>query len=82
MAHDEHEDLDRYAEGITSAHAPVPKWLIWNYIFWPIFGLFWLYFFWNGSYGWLDRGYWSELQRAANTTFPQIERAQEQYPSK
>lgn len=53
-----------------SGHAPVPRWLIVNYIFWPIFGLVWFYLFWNGSYGWLDRGYWKELQEAANTTIP------------
>jgi hypothetical protein len=55
---------------IASADAPVPKWLTYSNYFWVVFGFFWLYLFWNGSYGWFDRGYWNELQRAANTTFP------------
>lgn len=61
---------DEFDEVIKSNDAPVPRWLICNYIFWPIFGLFWLWYFWNGSHGWLDRGYWHQLQEAANTTFP------------
>lgn len=57
-------------EVIKSNDAPVPRWLIINYIIWPLWGIVWFYYFWNGSYGWLDRGYWQELQRAANTTIP------------
>lgn len=60
-----------YAEpGIASADAKIPRFLTWTYILCPLWGIVWWYFFWNGSYGWLDRGYWFELQRAANTTFP------------
>lgn len=55
---------------IASAEAPVPGWLRFSYIFWTLWGFVWFYFFWNGSYGWLDPGYWQQLQRAANTTFP------------
>lgn len=47
-----------------------PRWLFWSYILLPIWGLVVLYFFWNGSYGWLDRGSWQELQQAANTRYP------------
>lgn len=68
---DEHEELDLYGDqGIASKDAPVPFWLKVNYVFWIFFGLMWGVLFWNGSYGWLDRGYWQELQRAANTTYP------------
>lgn len=64
-------DVDLYGDkDIASGHAPPPKWLIVSNTFFTIFGLIWLCFFWNGSYGWLDRGYWSQLQRAANTTYP------------
>jgi hypothetical protein len=28
------------------------------------------FLFWNGSWGWFDPGYWHQLQRAANTTYP------------
>lgn len=51
---------------------PIPRWLKWVYIILPIWGLFAFYLYWNGSYGWLDRGYWQQLQQAANTTYPQI----------
>ncbi len=79
MSHE--DDVEHYGDpGIASAHAPVPSWLIYNYIFWPLFGLFWLYLFFNGSWGFLDRGYWFQLQQAANTTFPQIENSEPQYP--
>jgi len=65
------QEIETYGdENIASYNGEVPRWLIWNYIFWPLVGLIILYFFWNGSYGWLDRGYWNQLQRAANTTFP------------
>lgn len=66
-----HSEVEEYGdERIATMNAPVPGWLIANYIFWPIFGIVLFYLFWNGSYGWLDRGYWQQLQRAANTTYP------------
>jgi hypothetical protein len=74
------EELDQYGDtGITSGHAKVPKWLIWTYIIMPIVGIAVFYLYWNGSQGWLDRGYWKELQRAANTTFPQISEKKAEY---
>lgn len=73
MSHD--EELESYGDtGITSANAPIPRWLIWNYVFWIIWGFVWFALYWNGSWGYLDRGYWQELQRAANTTF--VEKAE------
>ena len=48
----------------------VPRWLMWTYIILPIWGIFALYLYWNGSVGWLDRGHWQQLQEAANTTYP------------
>jgi|GEM_PF-4011224 len=65
--HDVYED-----GGIESAHAPVPRFLIWTYLLLPFWGAFWFYMYWNGSHGWLDRGYWQQLQRAAETTYPHI----------
>lgn len=65
------EEVFNYGDSrIASAHHPIPLWLILTYITLPLWGIVWFYFFWNGSYGWLDPGYWSELQRAANTTLP------------
>ncbi len=69
----EEEHLDLYADGsIVSADAKIPQWLKWVYIIMPIWGLLWFYLYWNGSEGWLDRGYWGQLQKAANTTTPYV----------
>lgn len=77
------EEIEEYGDpGITSADAPVPKWLIATYVIAPILGVISLCYFWNGSAGWLDRGYWGALQKAANTTFPQIEKAAPQFSDK
>lgn len=64
---------DEYGdEGIKSLDAKVPKFLIWTYAILPIWGLITLWWFWNGSLGWFDRGSWRQLQIAANTTFPSV----------
>lgn len=66
-----HGEVEFYGDpGIYSADAPVPGWLKWTYVVMPIIGFIWFYFFWNGSYGWLDRGHWKQLEEAAKTTFP------------
>lgn len=52
-------------------HAPIPRWLIILYILTMVWGLLWLYLFWNGStVPWFDRGAWHSLQEAAKTTYP------------
>jgi hypothetical protein len=76
MSHEESDEHDEehvevYGDsGIVSKDAPIPRWLIWSYILLPIWGFISLYYFCNGSHGWLDRGYWNQLQKAALTTFP------------
>jgi hypothetical protein len=68
-----HEEIEEYGDpGILSADAKVPSWLKWTYFILPIWGIISFSMFWNGSHGWWDRGYWHQLQRAANTTFPYI----------
>ncbi|MBA3236798.1 MAG: hypothetical protein H0T62_00410 [Parachlamydiaceae bacterium] len=57
-------------DNLSSADARVPLWLKLAYVFLPIWGVIWLFFFFNGSYGWFDAGYWNQLQKAALTTFP------------
>ena len=47
----------------------VPTFLKWTYLILPVWGLIWGYLYWDGSAGWLDRGYWQELEAAAKTTF-------------
>lgn len=67
----DHSETEHYGDqGIASNDAPIPMWLKFNYVFWIIFGLVGFYLYWNGSSGWFDRGYWNELQRAANTVYP------------
>lgn len=69
----DNEELETYGDtGITSKDAPVPTWLKWVYVTLPIFGILALIVYWNGSQGWLDRGYWFQLQTAANTTYPVV----------
>ncbi len=64
-------EIELYGDpGIASFDAPVATFLILVYIMMPIWGIIAFYYFSNGSWGWLDRGYWRELQIAANTTFP------------
>ena len=68
----EHDhDLEFYADGsITSKDAPIPLFIFIVAGFLIVGTVFAAFFFWNGSQGWLDRGYWKELQEAANTTYP------------
>ena len=67
---DEHK-IDFYGDPrIASGHGKVPGWLKFLYVTLPIVGIIGYCLFWNGSWGWFDRGYWGELQRAANTTYP------------
>lgn len=69
--HDHAEEIELYGDpGIASYDAKVPKFLSFTYAILPIWGICALCYFWNGSNGWFDRGYWHELQIAANTTFP------------
>jgi hypothetical protein len=64
------EELETYGDPrIASKDASIPLWLWLTYISLPIWGIVWFFLFWNGSWGWFDRGYWGELQKAAKTTF-------------
>lgn len=63
-------EIEAYGDpGIASKDTTVPGWLWLTYISLPIWGIICFLLFWNGSWGWFDRGYWGELQKAANTTF-------------
>lgn len=69
----EEDDVEFYydsGEMPPSKHTKVPRWLIWVYIILPIWGIFTMAYYFKGSHGYLDRGYWQELQHAANTTQP------------
>lgn len=68
---EEHHELELYGDDrIASLNAPIPLWLKLTYLLLPFWGLICFYLYWNGSAGWLDRGYWQQLQEAAQTTFP------------
>ncbi len=70
----EQHEIEEYGDpGILSADAPVPTFLKWTYILLPIWGIIAFSLYWNGSSGWLDRGYWRQLQEAAGTTFPPVQ---------
>lgn len=67
------EEIETYGDArIASYDNPIPGWLIATYIIMPIIGFVGFYLYWNGSHGWLDRGYWHQLQKAANTTMPYV----------
>lgn len=67
------EHTDSYGDdAIKSRDAKIDGWLKLVYITLPIWGLITFYFFWNGSAGWFDRGYWHQLQKAASTAYPYI----------
>lgn len=70
MTTPEEEELEAYPDGIFSKDVKVAGWLKATYLILPVWGVITFILYWNGSHGWLDRGYWHQLQRAANTTFP------------
>lgn len=71
MNEDKSEEVEEYGDpGIESRDASVPPFLKWTYILLPIWGIIAFALYWNGSMGWLDRGYWRQLQNAAKTTYP------------
>lgn len=73
MGNEEHDRIEYGDPKIASYDKKIPWYLLVNYIVWPLWGVIWFYLYWNGSYGWLDRGYWFQLQQAAKTTFPIID---------
>ena len=72
---DKNYHLDTYGdEEVREFHdKPIPKFLKVIYLVLPIWGVIWWGLYWNGSQGFLDRGYWCELEKAAGTTFIQEE---------
>ena len=48
----------------------IPVFLYIVYIVVLVGGIWAFCAFWTGSKGWLDRGFWHELQKAASTTAP------------
>ena len=67
------DEIEQYGEtGIYSADAKVPLWLKIAYIALPIWGIIWMFLYWNGASGWIDRGQWWELEKAANTQWSDI----------
>lgn len=53
-----------------SEERKIPRILIVFFIALFLGGLIAFYLNWNGTQGWLDRGYWQKLQKAADTTYP------------
>jgi hypothetical protein len=73
MSAENEEDVFNYGdERIASAHNKVSPFLKAVYIIMPIWGIIWWFLYWNGTSGWLDRGYWQQLQRANSSAYPFI----------
>lgn len=67
----ENQDVPQDEYSIPQTNdAPIPGWLKWMYVVVPIWGFIIFALYWNGSSGWLDRGYWHQLQQASNTVYP------------
>jgi hypothetical protein len=70
MIMSEENEIEEFGDpNIRSYDHKVPTVFKIMYCILPIWGIIWLCLFWNGSHGWLDRGHWGALQKAANTTF-------------
>jgi hypothetical protein len=68
---EEQKEIEYFAGGlISSKNEKVPKWLFYLYILSIAWGIVWFFLYWNGSTGWIDRGGWHRLQKAANTVYP------------
>lgn len=75
---EENEDRETYGDsGIVSLEGKVPNFLRWSYWVLLIWGILTLYFYGNGSCGFLDGKCWQGLQVAAKTTFPIIDEPQD-----
>lgn len=70
MSEDE-DEIEEYGNtGIYSKDKKVPGWLKLSYLILPIWGIIWMFLYWNGASGWIDRGHWNQLEKVANTQFP------------
>lgn len=68
---EEHSEIEHYGdEAIASYDAKVPLFLKLTYFILPFWGALCFYLYWNGSRGWLDRGYWKQLQEVSQTAYP------------
>lgn len=52
----------------TSEERKIPRFLMLTYVLLITGGLVAFFIYWDGSRGWLDRGFWKPLQQAAGTT--------------
>lgn len=61
--------IDTYGDNEVTEYSntKVPTFLKFVYVILPIWGIWWWYAYWDGSDGWLDRGYWKELQTQSRT---------------
>ncbi len=66
------DELHEYSGGeikeLPPSKTKIPTFLKWTYVILPIWGVITWFYFIDGSRGWLDRGYWQQLQQAAQTT--------------
>lgn len=67
---EQEQELDVYGDNeITElVGTKVPHFLKLVYLLLPLWGIIWWLYYWDGSDGFLDRGYWKQLQAQARTT--------------
>ena len=68
------EELDVYAGGEINEikDTPIPWYIKWLSLILPLWGVIWFFYFNDGSTGWVDRGAWDDLQKAAQTKNSQL----------
>ena len=73
----EEDDIELFADGISSKDAKISIWLKCLYVILPLWGILWFFLYWNGSTGILERGYWRSKIEKRKTVggSPRIEQA-------
>jgi hypothetical protein len=70
MSHTD-DEVELYGDPkIASMDANISIWLKIFYVIVFSWGVIGTILYWNGAEGWIDRGYWFQLEKAANTTYP------------
>lgn len=67
MSTNDHEPHLHEGGLIQEYSRPIPMWLKMMYVVLPILGIWILFMYWNGSWGFMDPGTWQSLQEASCT---------------
>lgn len=74
MTQENKDPLDMYAGGEIQEipDTKIPWYIKLITLVLPLWGILWFFYFANGSFGWVDRGAWNDLQKAAQTKNDQL----------